>query len=417
MKICLLSYRGNPYCGGQGVYLYYLSKTLADRGHKVYVLAGPPYPLPMPWAELVKIPDHNFINKPGRSAIPAENPLSAIEPINLAELFLSKIGSNPEMLAFSIRSFQVIRKMLKQGKKIDLVHDNQSLGYGLLLVRRLGLPVIATIHHPLQIDRKEDLRQMPEFLKRLRRTLYYPLLMQKLVARRLDRIITVSETSKKLIAAAYAIPEGKIATIPNGVDLKIFQPDPGAKKIPGRLLFVGSSEDRKKGILYLLRALKRIADPKVHLVIVDGRLRPERVYAKSLVQKMGLSGRVEFREKISREDLILEYNRTQAVIVPSLFEGFGLPALEAMAMGAPLISTRVGALVEVTGAGEDAAAVLVQPGDDRGLADAIRNLLADSSLRERIVGKARSRAQALFSWESVGEGLEKIYQEEIARRE
>lgn len=399
------------------MYLYYLSKALAERGHKVLAIVGPPYPEPMPWAELIKIPDLNFINKPGRSAIPDQDPLSVLSPKNLAELYLSKIGSHPEMLFFSLRAFQIIRQLLKQGKKIDLVHDNQSLGYGLLLIKKLGLPVIATIHHPLQIDRKEDLGQMPEFFKRLRRTFYYPLMMQKLVARRLDRVITVSENSKNLIAKIYRMPGDKIETIPNGVDLNFFRPNPAVKKIPGRLLFVGSSEDRKKGILYLLRALKRINDPKVHLAIVDGRLRPERVYAKNLVHKMGLSARVEFREKISREDLILEYNRAEIAVVPSLFEGFGLPALEAMASGAALIATNAGALPEVVGGREDAGGILVKPGDERALAEAIANLLADPGLRAGLIEKARMRAEKYFSWERVGAQLESIYQEEIKRRE
>ena len=133
----------------------------------------------------------------------------------------------------------------------------------------------------------------------------------------------------------------------------------GVDKIPGRIIFVGSSEDRKKGVLYLLRALKRLPADR-HLVIVDGRLRPERVYAKNLVAKMGLSRRVNFLEKISRGQLIVEYNKAQVVVMPSLFEGFGLPALEAMACGIPLVASRAGGLAEVVGQGEDAGGILVQ---------------------------------------------------------
>jgi len=415
LKICLLSYRGNPYCGGQGVYLYYLARSLAERGHELTVLAGPPYPPEMPFARVIKIPDQNYVNKPGRSAIPVDRPFSVFQPLELAELSLSRLGNNPEMLAFSLRAYLRIRKMLSEGQRFDLVHDNQSLGYGLLLIQRLGLPVVSTVHHPLQVDRKEDLRQMPGLLDKVRRSLYYPLLMQKLVARRLDKIITVSETSCELISRWYRIPGEKIETIPNGVELGVFRRRAEVEKIPGRIVFVGSSEDRKKGILFLLRALKRLDEP-ARLVIVDGRLNPERVYAKNLVRQMELSGRVTFLEKISREQLIIEYNKAEVVVAPSLFEGFGLPALEAMACGSALVATRAGGLAEVVGEGEDAAGILVDPGREEQLAEAIRRVLADKSLRERLAAKGRQRAEQGFGWDKVGERLEKVYNLELEKR-
>jgi glycosyltransferase involved in cell wall biosynthesis len=415
LKICLLSYRGNPYCGGQGVYLYYLAKSLAERGHEVTVLVGPPYPVAMEFAQVVRLPDQNFINKPGASAIPPADPLSVFRPSDLAELFLSRLGSNPEMLVFSLRAYAWIKKMARAGQKFDVVHDNQSLGYGLLMIQKLGLPVISTVHHPLQVDRREDLRQMPEFFKRVKRSLYYPLVMQKLVARRMDRVVTVSNTSKNLISDWYKIPEARIEEIPNGVDLNFFRRLPEVAKVPGRIIFVGSSEDRKKGILYLLQALKRL-DHDAHLNIIDGRLNPERVYARNLVREMGLSDRVKFLEKITREQLIIEYNRAQVVVMPSLFEGFGLPAIEAMACGTALVAARAGGLAEVVGEGPDAGGVLVEPGDERALGEAIAKLLSDPGLRETLAGKGRQRVEKQFGWDKVGERLEQIYKQELFKR-
>ena len=296
LKLCLLSYRGNPYCGGQGIYLYYLAQSLAERGHEVTVLTGPPYPMAMPFAKVIEVPDYNFINKPGPSAIPQDRPLSVFKPLDLAELVLSRLGVNPEMLVFSLRAYSLIKKMMAKGQKFNIVHDNQSLGYGLLLIKRLGIPVISTVHHPLQVDRKEDLRQMPELASQLRRALYYPLVMQKIVAKRLDKIITVSKVSKDLISDWYNIPDAQIEEIPNGVDLNFFRRMPEIEKVPGMIIFVGSSEDRKKGILYLLRALKML-DSHARLEIIDGRLNPQRVYAKNLVRQLGLSSRVTFLEK------------------------------------------------------------------------------------------------------------------------
>jgi glycosyltransferase involved in cell wall biosynthesis len=296
-----------------------------------------------------------------------------------------------------------------------VVHDNQSLGYGLLLIRGLGLPVISTVHHPLQVDRKEDMRQMPELTRQVKRALYYPIYMQKYVARRLDKIITVSDVSKGLISAWYKIPAEKIETIPNGVDLKFFRSLPEVEKVSGRIIFVGSSEDRKKGVLYLLRSLKRLSAP-AHLVIVDGRLRPERVYAKNLVAKMGLSSRVDFLEKISREQLIIEYNKAQVVVMPSLFEGFGLPALEAMACGVPLVASRAGGLAEVVGQGADAGGILVEPADETALAEALGKVLADESLRRTMSEQGLRRVSKSFGWDQVGERVEKIYNLELTQR-
>jgi len=367
------------------------------------------------FARLIPIPDHNFINKPGASAIPSDNPLAVFKPLDLAELCLSRLGVNPEMLAFSLRAYRQIKNMVAQGERFDIVHDNQSLGYGLLLIQSLGMPVVSTVHHPLQVDRKEDLKQMPELGQQLKRALYYPLFMQKLVARRLDRLLTVSRASKNLIRAWYKIAAEKIEQIPNGVDLDFFRRRPEIEKVPGRMVFVGSSEDRKKGILYLLRSLKRL-NPSAHLAIVDGRLNPQRVYARSLVRQMGLEQRVIFLEKISREQLVIEYNKAQVAVMPSLFEGFGLPALEAMACGTALLATDAGGLAEVVGEGEDAGGILVEPGDEQALADALSRLLADEALRQKLEHRGRRRAQSGFGWEKLAERVELVYNQALGQR-
>jgi len=391
--------------------VWHLSRALAELGHEVIVLSGPPYPEPMPWAKLVRIPNENFINKFGKDVIPRQNPLSVFKPLNFFELALSRAGNNPEMLAFSLRAFSLLKSWLKKGRKIDIVHDNQSLGYGLLLIQKLGIPVVATVHHPLQVDRKEDIRQIPEFLKQAKRCLYYPLWMQKLVARRMNQLITVSETSRRLISEWYKIPLEKIKTIYNGVDLDVFRPIAEVKKIPGRIIFVGSTEDRKKGILYLLRAVKMLNHKKAHLVIVDGRLRPGRVYAKNLIQTLGLSKKVTWREKISIDELVKEYNQAEVCVVPSLFEGFGLPALEAMACGCALVASSAGALPEVVGEGEDAGGVLVPKGDEKALAEKVNQILSNQEFRKELERKARARAERFFSWRNSARQIEEIYLE------
>ncbi|HUT54459.1 MAG TPA: glycosyltransferase family 4 protein [bacterium] len=407
LHVALLSYRGNMFCGGQGVYLTNIARALVARGHRVRVMAGPPYPDPVAGAEMDLIPGENFINRPA-AALPAR-PLSVFAPLNFLEYGLARAGINPEMLAFSLRSFARLRA-LHARDPVDVVHDNQGLGYGLLLMKALGVPVAATIHHPLRIDRAEDIRQMHGLTARIRRSLYYPVVMQKLVARRLDRVMTVSAFSRDLVWAAYGLDRGRMSVVPNGVDAGLFRPVAGVKREPGRLLFVGSTEDRKKGIIYLLRALAELPD-RFKLVIVDGRRYPGRVYARDAVAALGLGPRVEFRDRITNDELVIEYNRAALAVVPSLFEGFGLPALEAMACAVPLICTTAGALPEVA---DPSSALLIRPRSSGAIREAVLRLDADPAARERMGQAARQRALESFSWDRAAEMVEEQYRMAIA---
>jgi glycosyltransferase involved in cell wall biosynthesis len=410
LQIALLSYRGNMFCGGQGVYLTNLARSLIGRGHRVRVMAGPPYPDPVPGAEMELMPDENFINKPA-SSLPAHGPWAIFSPLNLLEYGLARAGANPEMLAFSLRSFVRLRR-LAQAREVDVVHDNQGLGYGLLLLRTLGLPVVATIHHPLQVDRAEDIRQMQGLGPRIKRSLYYPIIMQKLVAQRLDRVIAVSALARDLVAEAYGLDPERMAVVPNGVDSALFAPRAGVEREDGRLLFVGSTEDRKKGVIYLLEALAALP-PRFRLTIVDGRMYPGRVFAKDAVKRLALDSRVEFKGRISNDELALEYNRAEMAVMPSLFEGFGLPALEAMASGAPLICAAAGALPEV--AGPDGA-LLVKPRSAEAIRVAVLQLDSDPARRRELSLAGRKRALDNFSWEKAAEKMEEQYRIAIANR-
>jgi glycosyltransferase involved in cell wall biosynthesis len=408
LHLALLSYRGNMFCGGQGVYLTNLARALLRRGHRVHIFAGPPWPEDPPGATVERLFDENFINRDARH-LPAE-PLRVFAPLSLAEYGLARAGSNPEMLAFSLRAFARLRAVHARDP-FDLVHDNQGLGYGLLLMRALGLPVAATIHHPLQVDRAEDIRQLDGLGKKMKRAIYYPVLMQRLVARRLDQVISVSAFSAELVARTYGLERGRMEVVPNGVDSDLFAPLEGVEREDGRLLFVGSTEDRKKGIVYLLEALA-LLPPPFRLVIVDGRRYPGRVYAAELVSRLGLGGRVVFRDGIDNAELVREYNRAETMAMPSLFEGFGLPALEAMATATPLVVSAAGALPEVVDA---ESAVLVRPRSARELARALLELHRSPERRRALGAAGRRRAVERFSWDRAAREMERIYRELLAR--
>ena len=416
MKICLLCYRGNKYCGGQGIYLYYLSRELQRMGHEVDVIVGPPYPdiaegIRMHRLESLNLYDRLIEGKKG--FLPQDNPLHILTPLNLFELGATSLGMFPEIFTFSIRAYLRIRQLLPH-HRFDIVHDNQCLAYGLLQIRASGLPVVATIHHPLPIDTKADLAQTSSIRKKIRRTIFYPPFMQGIVARRLDGVITDSESSAQEIRRIFKVPPGKMRTVYLGVDTDVFRKLDGHNKESNSLIMVGRTEDRKKGIIYLLQALRLLKGddlrPKVTIVdqVNSGSL------ALDLVSKYALQDMVSFTGRLTTEELVSHYSAAEVAITPSVYEGFGLPVAEAMACEVPVIATRAGALPEVVGEGE--TGILVPPQDPHALASAIKRLLADESMRRRMGSEGRRRVQKHFSWPEAASKMLQVYEEVLSQR-
>jgi glycosyltransferase involved in cell wall biosynthesis len=410
MKILLLTYRGNPFCGGQGVYTVHLARELARLGHAVHVLQGPPYAPEEPgdgaqgivWH---RVPGLNLIDADGHYPPPAQ-PLAALQPVNLLERALTLCGQFPELTGFSLRAFVAVRRLLER-QRFDVMHDNQSLGWGLLALRALGVPMVATVHHPLTIDRARGFDPPAGFRSRLDKVRFYPVLMQGMVARHMRRIVTVSQASAQAIAADFRVPARRIRVIYNGVDSQRFRPLPGVPRVPGRVLFVGNLEDPNKGGRYLLRAMARLAPP-AHLVVATGGISQQH-WLREQLDALHLRERVSIRYRVDPATLVELYASAQVAVSPSLFEGFGLPAAEAMACGLPLVAARGGALPEVVGD----AGVLVPVADDAALADGIAALLADPSRREALGLAARRRVQERFRWEVAARELVDVYREAI----
>jgi len=413
MRICLLSYRGNMYCGGQGIYLYYLSRALAELGHEVHVLVGPPLPLEMPWARVHEIENHNFfmVNK---GWLPKDNPMAIWRPWNLFEFTMTRFGFFPEMLAYSFRAFRKVAQLIREAGPFDVIHDNQCLGYGLLAMKGFGCPVLSTVHHPLAIDRKESVWQTKGLKAKAKRVIYYPPIMQNIVTRRLDRVITVSRLSAEAITQVYGVPTDEIRVVHNGVDVSLFRPsENGRSNLGKKLIFVGNTEDRKKGILYLLRAMTKLPTD-VTLTCVNGGA-PRHIYARELVDELGIADRVKFTGRLPVEEVAKKYRESDIAVVPSLFEGFGLPAAEAMASGLPVVSTDGGALPEVVGT-DGAAAIMVPARSSNAIADAVMQLVNDKERRERMAKAARKRALEKFTWKKAAQDIVDIYLDEIERK-
>jgi glycosyltransferase involved in cell wall biosynthesis len=414
MRICFLMYHGSMYSGGQGVYLHGLTRELARLGHEVHVIAGPPYPTMAPEIQVHRLESFSWFHylEDRRRFLLRPRPWELVSPPNLLEFAATRVSVGSLMLAFSLRAAAKFVE-LSRHRRFDIVHDNQCLGLGLLLIRSAGTPIVATVHHPLSIDRRNAVAQARGPIEKARRIVYYPILMQELVARRLDGIITVSQASARMVEQALRVPRDQLRVIPNGIDVDTFQPL-SVPKEPNNVIYVGNSEDRTKGAAYLLRAFRLLRDTTPYRLTFVDRPLEELKLAPRLVQRYGLGERVRFTGRVTTAGLVRHYNQAEMAVCPSLYEGFGLPAAEAMACGLPVVATTGGALPEVVEDG--VTGILVPPGDAPALAKAMRTLMDDADLRRRMGQAGRERVLEMFSWRKAALATEAVYREVLRGR-
>jgi len=254
LRVALLAYRGNPHSGGQGVYVHYLSRELAALGHSVEVLSGQPYPDLAPGVPLVEVPSLDLYRPTDPFRTPGLGELRDL--LDVAEFALMCTAGFPEPLTYSVRARRALRG--RRGD-FDVVHDNQCLGYGILGLARDGFPVVATVHHPVTVDRDLELAHATTLRRRISLRRWYGFVrMQKRVLRRLPRVITVSESSANDICAQMGARREQLAVVPVGVDTALFRPLPHVARVPGRLMTTASADVPLKGLLPLLEALAKV---------------------------------------------------------------------------------------------------------------------------------------------------------------
>ena len=413
MNILFLLHQGNMYSGGQGVYTAEVTRELAALGHNVHLVVGPPWPDTDPAVTVHRVPSYSVYRLLEREQMwfYGRHPRSFFHPLNFYELATSRIGQFSVMSAFSWRAYMKWRELQRE-HHFDIVHDVQVLGYGSLMMHASGMPVVANIHHPLSIDRMNQIQQARTVRMKMRKAMFYPFFMQEIVARRLDRIITGSHNSRASVSDAFRLRDGQITTIHDGVDTRTFRPLEVAKR-PNEILFVGNSDDQNKGARYLIEAVKLLDERGIdfHLTFKD-RLNAQMV--PRMLRDLGLEHRVTFLGRQTVDELVRLYNQAQVLVSPSLYEGFGLPAAEAMACGTPVIATTAGAFPEVIADGE--TGVLVQPGDARALADAIASLLRDPARRASMGAAGVRRIEEQFSWRVCAERTVALYEDVLRRR-
>ena len=405
LRILLPSYRSDPHTGGQGIYMRLISKALVDLGHHVDVISGPPYPELDPRIGLIKLPSLDMYAR--------ENPITCLSSeiignkTDLFEWWSHNWGGFPEPYTFGVRMADYMRDKIDQ---YDIMHDNQTLCYGMLDVRDMGLPVVGTIHHPITKDRRIDIAHAKwPWIKFLKWRWYSFLNMQIKVARALDPLIVVSDSTRRDVHTDFKIPMERMVRIHHGIDHELFTPQPHITRRKNRLMATASADVPLKGLIYLIRAYHMLlADhPDLELLVV-GRLREGQTMDE--LNRLGIRNRVKFVSGLSGEDIRDLYAEATIAVSPSVYEGFGFPAGEALSCGVPLVATDGGSLPEVVGD----AGLIVPHSNPPALARAIDALLRDENRRDDMSVKARQHILDNFKWERCAREVVQLYRQTIA---
>ncbi|MEM7321786.1 MAG: glycosyltransferase family 4 protein [Actinomycetota bacterium] len=410
LRLAYLSYRSKPTVGGQGIYTRHLTKALVDLGHSVEVISGQPYPVLDDRISLTKLPSLDIFNDQYPGRFPAYWEIKSLADV--LEVATFSTGKFPEPLAFSYRAYQELKNRVGE---FDLVHDNQCLGYGILAIDRI-LPTLVTLHHPITVDRRLEIAAAPNLRKRLSVGRWYSFVkMQGRVAQRMPRIVVVSENSIDDIHTDMGVDRERMRLVHVGVDPDLFKPMPEVTRIPGRLITTASADVELKGLRFLLEAMAKIrAEQDVSLTVI-GRAK-EGGKSAELIDRLGLTDHVQFITGVPDERIVELYAESELAVVPSLYEGFSLPAVEAMASATPLVATTGGALPEVTGV--DGETVLrCEPADVDSLVIALKRGLEDPDLRAKIGAAGRERVARLYTWRHTAQRTVEQYREVLEMRE
>ena len=402
-RIAFLIYRGNPRCGGQGVYTRHLTRELMNLGHSVEVFSGPPWPVLDEGVGFSAVRGLDLYRDPDPFRIPARFEVTSMA--DAAELGVMLSGGFGEPLAYSMRVAKIL-----EGRRgdFDIIHDNQCMGPGILKLHREGWPLLETLHHPITVDRSIALDHAEGAWKRYSTRRWFGFLrMQVRVVKQLPAVLTVSHNSRVDINAQMGVPLSRLTVVPVGVDHTVFKPYDDVVKKKGRLMVTSSSDVPMKGLVPLLEAIAKLrVERDIDLVIIGNPKAKGRV--ANAMERLGLGDIVTTISGVSDVELARLYGEAEVAIVPSLYEGFSLPAIEAMSCAVPVVATTGGALPEVVGVSGETG-LLVEPNDPDALVDAIRRLLDDEALRERLGAAGRERVIERFTWQVTARGTAACY--------
>jgi len=356
MKIGIITYDFYPAIGGQGVESYNLYMHLKDK-LDIFVISS----------------SSNNLDKHLHVAVP--------------NLFI------PKHILFSIYINLNLNKIIKK-YELDVLQVYGGPG-GVILLRKPCIPLIYLANHTYA-------QQYEYFKKRVYK------LLQKFEKKGYaisEKIVSISTTTRDSLIECYGIHSEKIEVIPVGIDTHVFKPV-YVKKIPNSVLYVGRLHERK-GIFYLIDAIKTVKDeiPDIKLYLIgSGDLKGA---LQKKIEAEDLFGNTIFIGSVSEEELIKWYNKTEVFVIPSLFEGFGIVCIEAMACGAPVIGTNVPGIVDIIKNNENG--ILVKPKNYFELADAIQKLLQDDIFRKRLSENGQKTTKSQFEWRIISKRFIEAY--------
>ncbi len=402
-RVAFLVYRGNPRCGGQGVYTRHLTRELVALGHSVEVFSGPPWPELDEGVGFTAVRGLDLYRDPDPFRIPARSEFTSLADVSEFAVMMSAGFGEP--LAYSMRIAKILAR--RRGD-FDIIHDDQCMGPGILKLHKQGWPLLETLHHPITVDRSIALDHAETRWQRFTTRRWFGFLrMQVRVVKQLPAVLTVSHNSKIDINAQMGVALGRLTVVPVGVDQDVFKPYDDVVKKKGRLMVTSSSDVPMKGLVPLLEAIAKLRVERDIDLIVIGQPQPKGRVAMAL-DRLGLTDIVTTISGVSDEELARLYGEAEIAIVPSLYEGFSLPAIEAMSCGVPVVATTGGALPEVVGTSGETG-LLVEPNNPEALVAAISQLLDDAELRERLGANGRRRVMERFTWKVTARGTAACY--------
>jgi glycosyltransferase involved in cell wall biosynthesis len=373
-------------------------------GHSVEVFSGQPWPELDEGVGFTPVPGLDLYRNPDPFRMPAPSEFNSLADV--AEFGVMMSSGFGEPLAYSLR----LKKLLDARRdEFDIVHDDQCMGPGILRLHKRGWPLLETLHHPITVDRSIALDHADTFWKRVSTRRWFGFLrMQIRVVKQLPAVLTVSHNSRADIHAQMGVALDRLTVVPVGVDHEVFRPYGDVVKKKGRLMVTTSSDVPMKGLVPLLEAIAKLRVEREIDLIVIGKPQPKGRLASAL-ERLGLTDIVTTITGVSDEELARLYGEAEIAIVPSLYEGFSLPAIEAMSCAVPVVATTGGALPEVVGVSGETG-LLVEPNNPDALVEAIGRLLDDAALRERLGAAGRGRVIERFTWQVTAKGTAACYE-------
>ena len=400
LNIAICSYRSAPFGGGQGIFVFELSKALHDLGHNVDVISGPPYPNLKNSIKLIKSPGLNLFstfNFQDRLKIFSEKKNKSAD--DWYEFISALFGGFPELKTFGNRAQNLLNE-----SSYDVVIDNQSLSYGMIEVQK-NIPLIEIIHHPITKDYRYDIKFSKGMIQKISKWRWFSFLkMQKKVSLKLKVISTPSHNSKKDITKDFGVLERNISVIPNGIDHEGFTPMQDIKRVPEQIITTASADVPLKGLDFTLLAVARLKEdyPGLKLVII-GAPRPGG-HTERLIKRLQIDQNILYRSNLTRHEIAVEYAKSNIAIVSSLYEGFGFPVGEAMSCAIPLIATNVASIPEIT----QSFAELIPAESTDAIELAIRNIFTNPTKSQLRADAGRMHIIENFNWKKIAKLYENL---------